>query len=132
MPTMAEVQSSLAFGVWCRVRTRVVPSLKDTRGRAQKLAFVTVSHVSSYTLQSRRRSKPRRLTKRHASQKEAIATARELVRNLGGTFVEQLGIDLAEGSPEAIDKWFMWALLFNHRISANIVFKTHQVRAQER
>jgi hypothetical protein len=67
------------------------------------------------------------LTKRHSNQKEAVATAQELVRNLGGTFVEQLGIDLADGSADAVDKWFLWALLFNHRISANIVFKTHEV-----
>lgn len=77
-------------------------------------------------MQSRRR-KLRRLTKRHPNQKEAVATAQELVRNLGGTFVEQLGIDLADGSADAVDKWFLWALLFNHRISANIVFKTHEV-----
>lgn len=106
------------------------PIFQTFSGKSATDSSAPGSQVSSYSLQSRRRSKPRRLTKRHASQKEAIATAQELVRNLGGTFVEQLGIDLAEGSPQAIDKWFMWALLFNHRISANIVFKTHQVRIQ--
>jgi len=48
------------------------------------------------------------------------AIARHLVQTRGRLFSEELGIDLAANTPEALFSWLVAALLFSARISADI------------
>lgn len=50
----------------------------------------------------------------------------ELVEKIGGSYAEQLGIDLSHGESAEIRKWFLAAMLFGARISEKIAANTYR------
>jgi hypothetical protein len=64
-----------------------------------------------------------------AEGRSAAATARRLVETLGGRYSAQLGISVDQG-PDEVERWFLAATLFGHRISAEVAMRTY--RAIER
>ncbi len=49
-----------------------------------------------------------------------------LIRQVGGTYADELGIDLSGAAPIEIYKWFIAAILFGARISESIAVRTWQ------
>ncbi|HVK93201.1 MAG TPA: hypothetical protein VM571_00570 [Noviherbaspirillum sp.] len=54
-----------------------------------------------------------------------------LVKQTGGSYARQLGIDLSGGDAAEIHKWFIAALLFGARISERIAEKTYRKFEQD-
>jgi len=77
----------------------------------------------------KRRAYARRMSGEPAERRSAAVTARRLVETLGGRYSAQLGIAVDEG-PDEVERWFLAATLFGHRISAEVAMRTY--RAIER
>jgi hypothetical protein len=60
-----------------------------------------------------------------AEGRSAAATARRLVETLGGRYSAQLGIAVDQG-PDEVERWFLAATLFGHRISAEVAMRTYR------
>src|SRR5450759_1888734 len=76
-----------------------------------------------------RRAYARRMSGEPAEGRSAARTARRLVETLGGRYSAQLGIAVDQG-PDEVERWFLAATLFGHRISAEVAMRTY--RAIER
>jgi hypothetical protein len=59
------------------------------------------------------------------------AIARHLIATRGRLFAEELGIDLAANTPEALFSWLVAALLFSARISADIAAAAAEALIEE-
>lgn len=53
----------------------------------------------------------------------------ELVRTVGGRYSTEMGIDVDRGDDD-VERWFLAATLFGHRIAAGTVVRTHAVLRQ--
>ena len=60
-----------------------------------------------------------------AEGRSAAGTARRLVETLGGRYSAQLGIAVDQG-PDEVERWFLAATLFGHRISAEVAMRTYR------
>src|SRR5665647_2506955 len=60
-----------------------------------------------------------------AEGRSAAATAQRLVETLGGRYSAQLGIAVDQG-PDEVERWFLAATLFGHRISAEVAMRTYR------
>jgi hypothetical protein len=73
---------------------------------------------------------PRRMSGEPTSvARPAAATVCRLIETLGGRYSAQLGIAVDQG-PDEVERWFLAATLFGHRISAEVAMRTY--RAIER
>src|SRR5664279_823350 len=72
-----------------------------------------------------RRAYARRMSGEPAEGRSAAATARRLVETLGGRYSAQLGISVDQG-PDEVERWFLAATLFGHRISAEVAMRTYR------
>jgi hypothetical protein len=61
-----------------------------------------------------------------------LGTCARLLREQGGRYATALGIDLADGRPSEVFKWFLVSILYGARISQEIAARTYREFARAR
>jgi len=85
---------------------------------------MTVAAVS--TLKRAPHSRARTRAKPHAVSLAAVCRARRIVRELGGRFSIELGIEV-DHDPGEVERWALAATLFGNRIPTEVAMRTYRV-----
>lgn len=85
---------------------------------------MTVTAVPTRERAPRSRAPAR--AKRHAVGLAAVCRARRIVRELGGRFSIELGIEL-DRDPAEVERWALAATLFGNRIPTEVALRTYRV-----